>query len=80
MDCKNVTERRYREMITAIERDTTGTGVEFDFTPSSKHVKVRLRKGGRERLVVMSASASDHRATMNRARDVRRAVRELTGV
>jgi hypothetical protein len=75
-----VSERRYRDMITAIERDTTGTGVEFDFTPSSKHIKVRLRKGGKERLVVMSASASDHRAVMNRARDVRRAVRELTGV
>jgi hypothetical protein len=74
-----VSERRYRDMITAIERDTTGTGVEFDFTPSSKHVKVRLRKGGKERLVVMSASASDHRAVMNRARDVRHAVRELTG-
>jgi len=75
-----VSDRRYREMITAIERDTTGTGVEFDFTPSSKHVKVRLRKDGKERLVVMSTSASDHRAIMNRARDVRRAVRELTGV
>jgi hypothetical protein len=75
-----VSERRYRDMITAIERDTTGTGVEFDFTPSSKHIKVRLRKDGKERLVVMSASASDHRAIMNRARDVRRAVRELTGV
>ena len=75
-----MSERRYRDMITAIERDTTGTGVEFDFTPSSKHIKVRLRKGGKERLVVMSASASDHRAVMNRARDVRRAVRELTGV
>ena len=74
-----MSERRYRDMITAIERDTTGTGVEFDFTPSSKHVKVRLRKGGKERLVVMSASASDHRAVMNRARDVRHAVRELTG-
>ena len=75
-----MSERRYRDMITAIERDTTGTGVEFDFTPSSKHIKVRLRKDGKERLVVMSASASDHRAIMNRARDVRRAVRELTGV
>jgi len=75
-----VSERRYREMITAIKRDTTGTGVEFDFTPSSKHVKVRLRRDGKERLVVMSTSASDHRAIMNRARDVRRAVRELTGV
>ena len=74
-----MSERRYRDMITAIERDTTGTGVEFDFTPSSKHIKVRLRKAGKERLVVMSASASDHRAIMNRARDVRRAVRELTG-
>lgn len=75
-----MSERRYRDMITAIERDTTGTGVEFDFTPSSKHIKVRLRKDGKERLVVMSTSASDHRAIMNRARDVRRAVRELTGV
>lgn len=75
-----MSERRYRDMITAIERDTTGTGVEFDFTPTSKHIKVRLRKDGKERLVVMSASASDHRAIMNRARDVRRAVRELTGV
>lgn len=74
-----MSERRYRDMITAIERDTAGTGVEFDFTPSSKHIKVRLRKDGKERLVVMSASASDHRAIMNRARDVRRAVRELTG-
>jgi len=74
-----VSDRRYRDMIKAIERDTTGTGVEFDFTPSSKHVKVRLRKDGKERLVVMSASASDRRAEMNRARDVRRAVRELTG-
>lgn len=74
-----MSERRYRDMITAIERDTTGTGVEFDFTPTSKHIKVRLRKDGKERLVVMSASASDHRAIMNRARDVRRAVRELTG-
>jgi hypothetical protein len=74
-----VSERRYRDMITAIERDTTGTGVEFDFTPTSKHIKVRLRKDGKERLVVMSTSASDHRAIMNRARDVRRAVRELTG-
>jgi hypothetical protein len=74
-----VSERRYRDMITAIERDTAGTGVEFDFTPTSKHIKVRLRKDGKERLVVMSASASDHRAIMNRARDVRRAVRELTG-
>lgn len=75
-----MSERRYRDMITAIERDTAGTGVEFDFTPASKHIKVRLRKGGTERLVVMSTSASDHRAIMNRARDVRRAVRELTGV
>ena len=74
-----MSDRRYRDMIKAIERDTTGTGVEFDFTPSSKHVKVRLRKDGKERLVVMSASASDRRAEMNRARDVRRAVRELTG-
>lgn len=74
-----MSERRYRDMITAIERDTAGTGVEFDFTPTSKHIKVRLRKGGKERLVVMSTSASDHRAIMNRARDVRRAVRELTG-
>lgn len=74
-----MSERRYRDMITAIERDTAGTGVEFDFTPTSKHIKVRLRKDGKERLVVMSTSASDHRAIMNRARDVRRAVRELTG-
>lgn len=74
-----MSERRYRDMITAIERDTAGTGVEFDFTPTSKHIKVRLRKDGKERLVVMSASASDRRAIMNRARDVRRAVRELTG-
>jgi hypothetical protein len=74
-----VTDRRYRDMATAIERDTAGTGVEFDFTPYKKHIKVRLRKGEKERLVVMSASASDYRAIMNRARDVRRAVRELTG-
>ena len=74
-----MTERRYRDMITAIERDTAGMGVEFDFTPTSKHIKVRLRRGGTERLVVMSTSASDRRAIMNRARDVRRAVRELTG-
>jgi hypothetical protein len=67
-------------MVAAIERDIADTGVEFDFTPHRKHLKVLLRKGGKERLVVMSASASDHRAVMNRARDVRRAVRELTGV
>lgn len=75
-----MTDRRYRAMAAAIERDTAGTGVEFDFTPYRKHIKVRLSKDGKERLVVMSVSASDHRAEMNRARDVRRAVRELTGV
>lgn len=75
-----MSDRRYRDMAAAIARDTAGTGVEFDFTPTNKHVKVRLRKGSNERLVVMSTSASDHRAIMNRARDVRRAVRELTGV
>ena len=75
-----MTDRRYRDMITAIERDTVGAGVEFDFTPTSKHVKVRLRKGDKERLVVMSTSASDRRAEMNRVRDVRRAVREIIGV
>lgn len=75
-----MSERRYRDMIKAIERDTTGVGVEFDFIPSCKHIKVRLRKNGKERLVVMSSSASDHRAEMNRVRDVRRAVRELAGV
>jgi len=75
-----VTDRRYRDMATAIERGTAGTGVEFDFTPYRKHIKVRLRKDGKERLIVMSASASDRRAIMNRARDVRHAVRELTGV
>ena len=74
-----MSDRRYRDMIKAIERDTVGAGVEFDFIPSSKHVKVWLRKSGKERLVVMSASASDRRAEMNRVRDVRRAIRELTG-
>jgi len=75
-----VTDRRYRDMAAAIERDIAGTGVEFDFTPHTKHIKVKLRKGDQHRLVVMSVSASDHRAQLNRARDVRRAVRELTGV
>jgi len=75
-----VTDRRYRDMAEAVERDTASAGVEFDFTPYKKHIKVRLRKGGQERLVVMSASASDRRALMNRIRDVRKAVRELTGV
>ena len=75
-----MTDRRYRDMVAAIERDTARAGVEFDFIPHNKHIKVRLRKGDKERLVVMSASASDHRAILNRARDVRRAVRELTGV
>lgn len=75
-----MTDRRYRDMAAAIERDTAGTGVGFDFTPHKKHLKVRLHKGDKQRLVVMSVSASDHRAIMNRARDVRRAVRELTGV
>lgn len=75
-----MTDRRYRDMVAAIERDTAGTGVEFDFIPHNKHIKVKLRKGDQHRLVVMSTSASDHRAQLNRARDVRRAVRELTGV
>ena len=74
-----MTDRRYRDMIAAIERDTAHVGVEFDFTPTKKHIKVRLRREGKERLVVMSASASDRRAEMNRVRDVRHAVRELTG-
>lgn len=74
-----MTERRYRDMIKAVERDTAGAGVEFDFIPGNKHVKVWLRKGGKERLVVMSASASDRRAERNRVHDVRRAIRELTG-
>lgn len=75
-----MTERRFRDIAAAIERDIVGTGVEFDFIPHTKHIKVKLRKGDKERLVVMSMSASDHRAQLNRVRDVRRAVRELTGV
>lgn len=74
-----MSDRRYRDMIAAIKQDTAGTGVEFDFTPTSRHIKVKLRKGGREKLVIFSASTSDRRAIMNRASDVRRAVRELTG-
>jgi hypothetical protein len=74
-----MTERRFRDMAAAIERDIAGTGVEFDFIPYTKHIKVKLRKDGKERLVVMSVSASDRRAARNRATDVRRAVRELIG-
>jgi hypothetical protein len=75
-----VTERRFRDIAAAIEQDTVGTGVEFEFLPHKKHLKVRLHKGDKERLIVMSKSTSDRRAAMNRARDVRHAVRELTGV
>lgn len=74
-----MTERRYRDIAAAIERDTVGTGVEFEFLPHKKHLKVRLHKGKAERLIVMSKSTSDHRAIMNRARDIRHAVRDLVG-
>lgn len=74
-----MTDRRYRDMELAIEKEATPAGVAFNVEISRKHLKVRLTKDGKERLVVMSSSASDHRAIMNRARDVRRAVRELTG-
>lgn len=72
-----MTTRRYRDIAEAIEREVAGTGVEFDFTPTHKHIKARLRRLGNTRLVVMSATPSDRRAFQNRVRDVRRAVREL---
>lgn len=72
-----MTDRRYRDIAEAIEREIAGKGVEFDFAPTHKHIKVRLRRMDKVRLVVMSASPSDRRAFQNRVRDVRRAVREL---
>lgn len=74
-----MTERRFRDIAAAIERDTVDTGVEFEFLPHRKHLKVRLHKGEAERLIVISKSTSDRRAIMNRARDVRHAVRDIIG-
>lgn len=74
-----MTGRRFRDIAAAIERDIEGTGVEFEFLPHKKHLKLRLYLGDKERLIVMSKTTSDHRAALNRARDVRHAVHELTG-
>jgi beta-galactosidase beta subunit len=75
-----VTERRFRDIAAAIEQDLAGTGVGFEFLPHKKYLKVRLHVDNKERLIVMSKTGSDNRAAMNRARDIRHAVRELTGV
>ena len=74
-----MTDRRYREAIKAIDALLAGTGVEYSFTPTSNHTKVRFSYDGRERLVVFSKSTSDHRALKNQLRDVRTAVQQLLG-
>lgn len=72
-------DRRYKEMTDAIDKEIEGTGVTYTFEPSSKHIKVRLSYNSKERLVVMSSTASDYRALKNKVRDVRHAVHALKG-
>lgn len=70
-------DRRFRDVVKAIDKEVEGTGAVYTFEPTSSHVKVRLRYEGREKLVVMSSSASDWRALKNKIRDVRHALHAL---
>jgi hypothetical protein len=72
-----VRDRRFRDVIKAIDKEVEGTGAVYTFEPTSNHIKVRLQYGGREKLVVMSTTASDWRALKNKIRDVRHALYAL---
>ena len=44
-----------------------------------KHVRIVLTKNEQSRFVMASLTPSDHRATLNRLRDVRQALQHLSG-
>lgn len=65
--------KRYEE----IERELDRLGAKYELLRTSKHTKLYLHHDDQKRMVVLSASTSDRRATQNQIRDIRRALSNM---
>lgn len=69
--------KRHRE---AVEREVAShPGVSLHWEDRGKHEAAVLTVGARTHRIIISRSASCHRAALNQRGDVRRAIRNLKG-
>jgi hypothetical protein len=61
--------------LTAAVNELEAAGITYTVSRKRKHYKLHFKVRGQLCLVVVSASASDHRAALNARQDVRRAIR-----
>lgn len=65
--------KRYEE----VRKELGRLGAQYEIEVTSKHTKLYLEHDGQKRMVVMSLSPSDGRATKNQIRDIRKALSSM---